>query len=142
MKLFSKIIGMALASAVLVTGCSKEFLEEPKPATAVAATDVFASEAGVRSFLTGMYRNLRIQWGSATDAWGIVSVNLAREAKGIDISLPLAGFYNFDYLHDNREPTYRRTVFTWDYFYSVINASNNLIAGVRASSLSDNAKAQ
>lgn len=43
---------MAMASCVLFLGCKKSFLEEPKPATAVSAVDVFATEAGVRANLS------------------------------------------------------------------------------------------
>ena len=65
-------------------GCS-EFLDEPKPTTAVAPQDVFSSEDGVRAHFNGIYRNLRMQWesvdgksGGKTDTWGIGSLNLAR----------------------------------------------------------------
>lgn len=126
---------VAVASSVLLTGCDKSFLEDPKPATAVSSVDVFASDAGVRANLSGMYRNLRTQYGTSTDAWGIASVNLAREVKGLDVGLPDGNWYNFDYLQDNREPTYRRVTFTWNFFYDFINASNVIIDGVEKSSL-------
>lgn len=132
----------SLATVVLFSGCKKSFLEEPQPATAVSAVDVFATEAGVRANLSGMYRNLRTQYGSSTDVWGIASVNLAREAKGLDVGLPDGNWYNFDYLQDNREPTYRRVSFTWNFFYDFINASNVIIDGVEKGSLSATAKAQ
>jgi hypothetical protein len=135
-------LSVAFAASVLFSGCKKSFLEEPKPATAVSSVDVFATEAGVRANLSGMYRNLRTQYGTSTDAWGIISVNLAREAKGLDVGLPDGNWYNFDYLQDNREPTYRRTVFTWNFFYDFINASNVIIDGVDKGSLSATAKAQ
>jgi len=133
---------VAIASSVLFSGCKKSFLEEPKPATAVSAVDVFATEAGVRANLSGMYRVLRVQYGSSTDVWGIASVNLAREAKGLDVGLPDGNWYNFDYLQDNREPSYRRVSFTWNFFYDFINASNVVIDGVEKSSLSATAKSQ
>jgi hypothetical protein len=39
-------------------------------------------------------------------------------------------------IKDNREPTYRRTRFTWNYCFYMINQANTLINGVEASSLS------
>jgi starch-binding outer membrane protein, SusD/RagB family len=132
----SKIfLSLVVASAVL-SGCSKDFLEEPKPGTSVASTDVFASDEGVRAYFNGIYRRMRTQYGTSTDAWGIASVNLAREVKGLDVVLPNSNWYTFDYQHDNREPTYRRVTFTWGFFYDFINQANNLIAGVTASNLS------
>jgi hypothetical protein len=141
-KIFKGTIYLTFASAVLFSGCKKSFLEEPKPATAVSAVDVFATEAGVRANLSGMYRNLRTQYGSSTDAWGITSVNLAREVRGLDVGLPDGNWYNFDYLHDNREPTYRRTSFTWNFFYDFINASNVIIDGVGKGTLPDATKSK
>lgn len=136
----SKLFLSLLVAGTFLTGCSKEFLDEPKPGTSVAPTDVFASNEGVRAYFNGIYRRLRTQYGTATDAWGIASVNLSREVKGLDVVLPNSNWYTFDYEHDNREPTYRRTVFTWGFFYDLINQANNVIAGVEGSSLAESSK--
>jgi starch-binding outer membrane protein, SusD/RagB family len=134
------IIAAIVISSVGVTGCSKSFLDEPKPTSSIPASDIYASDFGVRSFLNGIYRNLRTQWGTSTDAWGITAVNLAREVKGLDVVLPDQNWYSFDYQHDNREPTYRRVSFTWNFFFQTVNEANNLIEGVTNSSLSDASK--
>src|SRR5215218_3748881 len=125
----SKVLGVAVFSVILLNSCKKSFLEEPKPGSAVSSTDVFASEDGVRSYFNGIYRRLRVQYGTSTDAWGIASVNLAREAKGVDIVLPdgASAWYGFDYTHENREPNFRRTRFTWGFFYDFVNQANNVI---------------
>jgi starch-binding outer membrane protein, SusD/RagB family len=127
-----KVIFFSLFTTLVMSSCKKSFLEEPKPGSSLAATDVFASEEGVRSYFNGIYRLLRVQYGSQTDVWGIASVNLAREAKGLDITLPdgAGAWYGFDYTHDNREPNYRRTQFTWEMFYDLVNQANNIIYGV------------
>ena len=124
--------------------CKKDFITDPKPTDAVSDADVFKSVSGVRSYFTGIYRNLRRQWanldataGGATDTWGYNSINLARINKGTDIINP-GGWYQFDYRHENREPTYRRTIFTWGFFYEHINQANTLIEGVtKSTSLSE-----
>jgi hypothetical protein len=128
------VLGIALAGSLVFTSCKKEFLDEPKPTSSIPASDIYASEVGVRSFLTGIYRNLRTQWGTSTDAWGITSVNLSREVKGLDV-IAASNWYNFDYQHDNREPSYRRVSFTWNFFYETVNQANNLIDGVTKSAL-------
>jgi len=133
------VVTLIIAITAVFTSCKKDFLDEPKPSSSVSSTDVYASDAGVRSFFSGLYRVMRVQYGSSTDAWGIASVNLSREARGLDLALN-GNWYNFDYLHDNREPTYRRTSFTWTYFYDFINQANNLIDGVEKSSLSEASK--
>jgi starch-binding outer membrane protein, SusD/RagB family len=133
------ILSIAVAGALVFSSCKKEFLDEPKPTSSIPASDIYASEVGVRSFLSGVYRNLRTQWGTSTDAWGITSVNLAREVKGLDV-IASSNWYAFDYQHDNREPSYRRTSFTWNFFYETVNQANNLIDGVTKSSLSQASK--
>jgi hypothetical protein len=140
---YSYIFFLFLAGFILAgTGCKKEFLNEPRPTESVTSTDVFSTPAGVRAYFNGIYRNMRRQWanldasaGGATDAWGYNSINLARENKGLDIVNP-GGWYQFDYRQENREPTYRRTRFTWAFFYEHINQLNVLIEGVEASSFS------
>lgn len=127
-----------LLAAISVAGisCKKDFITDPKPSDAVAKEEVFKSVNGVRSYFAGIYRNLRRQWsnldataGGTTDTWGYNSIHLTRINKGTDIINP-GGWYQFDYRHENREPAYRRTVFTWGFFYEHINQANVLIEGV------------
>jgi hypothetical protein len=50
-------------------------------------------------------------------------------------------WYLFDYENDNREPTYTRTIFSWEFPYYLINQLNQLIIGVKNSTnLSDSEK--
>lgn len=138
-----KLFIAAVFGGILLSGCKKSFLTEPAPGASVSPSQVFASEDGVRGYFNGIYRKMRVQYvgqvltGSGTaDAWGIASVNLAREVRGLDIVLPdgAGAWYGYDYTHDNREPNFRRTRFTWAFFYDFINQANNVIAGVNTSS--------
>lgn len=144
-KLYINKITLILGLVALSMGCS-EFLDEPKPTTAVAPQDVFSSEDGVRAHFNGIYRNLRTQWesvdgasGGRTDTWGIVSVNMARIVKGIDLMLP-SGHYQWDYRHGNRNSTYRRVNFVWDFLYETANQANIIIKGVAESEFSESSK--
>ena len=130
-------------AALLLFGCNKSFLEEPQPAGSVSEEAVYSTETGVRSFFNGIYRNLRTQWSSPSDVYGIVSVNLAREVKGFDVSMPNGDTYVNDYVYNFRLATFRRSSFTWNFFYSFINSANTLIGGVKKSAtLSATAKTQ
>ncbi|RZK11804.1 MAG: hypothetical protein EOO43_19070, partial [Flavobacterium sp.] len=84
---------VTVSLSTFLTGCSKDFLEEPAPTTFIPGSVVYGSDAGVRAFFSGIYRNLRTQWGTSTDAWGIASVNIAREVKGVDVVLPASNWY-------------------------------------------------
>ena len=129
---------------MLSTACN-DFLDEPKPTTAVSPGDVFSSEDGVRAHFNGIYRNLRTQWesvdgktGVSTDAWGIASINLTRMVKGIDMMIP-SGWYQWDYRHVNRSPAYRRTRFIWDFLYETINQTNIVVQRIADSDFSETA---
>ncbi len=122
------------------------FLDEPKPTTSVSPQDVFSSVDGVRAHFNGIYYNLRRQWesvdgksGGRTDAWGIVSLNLARIVKGIDMMLP-SGWYQWDYRQDNRNATFSRTRFVWDFLYETINQANIIVQGVEESEIPESSK--
>jgi hypothetical protein len=131
---------MLLLAVLMAGGCKKDFLDEPRPTQSVSDGDVFKTEDGVRSYLNGIYSNMRAQWaaigtvstGANTDAWGYNSINLARVNKGIDIINP-GGWYQFDYRQENREPAYRRVRFTWQFLYEIINQTNVVVAGVEGS---------
>ena len=67
-----------------------------------------------------------------TDSGGLYSIFFARVVKGNDLILG-NGWYLFDYENDNREPTYRRTTFTWEFPFTLINQINIFIDGVNSS---------
>lgn len=140
MKKIRKIGILLFASALTFSGCSDNFLDEPAPTEAVAESVVFGSRAGVEAFISGIQRRARAQF-TATDAGGVNSMYFARTIKGNDF-IHATSWWSFDYANDNREPTYRRTVFTWEFPYYVINQANTLINGVEGSSLSELDKAE
>lgn len=130
---------LLVISSILGVSCKKDFITDPKPSDAVSDADVFKSVSGVRAYFSGIYSNMRQQWanldktaGGSTDSWGYNSINITRVNKGIDIINP-GGWYQYDYRHENREPAYRRTIFTWGFFYELINQLNVLIDGVNKS---------
>lgn len=142
---FSKIL-IAFMALVMLAGCSQEFLDAPKPTDGVSAEVVFTSREGVEAFISGIMRRFRGQFPnsagvSTTDAAGVNSIFFARSVKGNDL-INTTSRYAFDYSNDNREPTYRRTVFTWNYCFYMINQANALINGVEASELAPSDKTE
>ncbi|TKK70970.1 RagB/SusD family nutrient uptake outer membrane protein [Ilyomonas limi] len=131
---------LLLSFTVFLNACKKDFINDVAPTNSATADQVYASPDAVRVYFNGIYRSMRSQWqsidasaGGSTDTWGYNSINLARDAKGMDIVMPYNSWYYFDYQNDNREPTYRRTRFTWYFFYELINQVNTLINGVQNS---------
>lgn len=132
-KIMSKFLIIAL-SMIMLVGCSKEFLDEPKPTDGVTSAVVFTSRGGVEAFISGIMRRFRSQYTNV-DSAGLNSIFYARTVKGNDI-IAANTWYNFDYANDNREPTYRRVAFTWNYCFDMVNQANALINGVEKSNLS------
>jgi hypothetical protein len=135
-----KLFGLLLVlSNVFTVGCEQDYLDQPAPTESVNSSVIFESKAGVEAFMSGILRVSRNQF-ERTDAGGLYSMYFAREVKGNDL---IMGFqwYLFDYENDNREPTYTRTTFSWEFPYSMINQLNLYIDGVKnSSSLSENEK--
>src|SRR3954466_6702506 len=111
--------------------CKKSFINDIQPTNSATPAQVFASSDAVRVYFNGIYRTMRSQWqstdataGNSTDAWGYNSIFMTRNVKGKDIVMPYNSWYYFDYQNDNREPTYRRTRFTWYFNYELINQLN------------------
>ncbi len=134
---FSKIL-VAFMALVMLAGCSQEYLDEPKPTDGVSSAVVFTSRKGVEAFISGIMRRFRGQY-TATDTAGLNSIFFARSVKGNDLSHSTTWFA-FDYGQENREPTYRRVSFTWNYCFYMVNQANTLINGVESSSLSTSDK--
>lgn len=128
--LISKIFIAGLALFLMI-GCSKDFLDEPQPTAGVSEDVVFSSREGVEAFISGIMRRFRGQYTS-TDTAGLNSIFFARSLKGNDL-IQADNWFGSDYANTNREPTYRRTIFTWNYCYYIINQANALIAGVETS---------
>lgn len=121
--------------AITVSGCSENFLDDPKPTETVGEDVIFSSRDGVEAFLSGIARRSRRQFTSV-DAAGVNSIYFARTIKGNDL-IHARSWWSFDYANDNREPTYRRTTFSWEFPYYMINQINAAINGVEASGLSE-----
>ena len=126
-----------LHATILVIGvlifskCEKGYLDEPKPTESVNASVIFESAEGAEAFMSGILRSSRSQF-TRTDSGGLYSMYFARVVKGNDL---IMGFqwYLFDYENDNREPTYTRTVFSWEFPYYMINQLNQFISGINNS---------
>ncbi|MCB0399404.1 MAG: RagB/SusD family nutrient uptake outer membrane protein [Winogradskyella sp.] len=123
------LVVMVLASTML--SCEKDFVEEPSDTTGVTDELIFSSRENAQTFVNGILSNYKGQYGNV-DAGGLYAMYFARAVKGNDIIQDF-NWYTFDYGHENREPNFRRTNFTWDFNYENINFANTLIFGVNNS---------
>jgi hypothetical protein len=137
-KIFIKISTVIFIFAFL-TACEDDFVNEPAPTDQVGENVIFGSRTGADAYISGIMRRFRTQF-DATDSAGLNSIYYARTVKGNDL-IQRNTWFTYDYENDNREPTYRRVRFTWNYSYHMIGQTNILITGVENSpALSDQDK--
>jgi hypothetical protein len=137
MKNIVRNVTLAVVVVIGLGSCSKEFLDEVKPTTGVFESTSFDSRSSADGVVSGIMRRFRGQFENAagvasTDAGGLNSMYFARSVKGND-AISTNNWFGFDYENDNREPVNRRTIFTWNYPYFMINQVNSLIKGVNGS---------
>ena len=130
------ILSLAALSFLTTTGCMDDYLNEPSASGqgALSSVDAYSSIDGAKATMAALLRLQRTQWSeyATTDAGGLYAMLFARTVKGSDIQLS-GSWYNFDYDNDNREPTYRRTAFTWRYCYMMIAKLNQYLEGIENS---------
>ncbi len=121
----------ALAFTTVFQSCRQDYLDDPQPTTSVSPEVVFGSKEGATAFVAGILRRTRAQF-SSTDTGNLGSMYFARTNKGNDV-VNSGSWFQSDYENDNREPNYRRTIFTWNFLYYLINQTNALIDGLENS---------
>lgn len=136
---------IAFITISTMLSCSKDFLEEPKNTAGLPESVVFSERNIVQSFESGIYDRYKSQWdndlgdgvnNSNTDTGGLYAMYFARTIKGNDL-IQAPSWFLFDYAHENREPNFRRTAFTWEFNYEIINYANIIIRGVESSASLD-----
>ena len=70
----------------------------------------------------------------AHDDFGLMSVLFAEDMMGQDIAATPLSWFRYDYEHDDRDKTYRRTRINWQLMYSVVSAANTVIGMTSAES--------
>ena len=125
-KIFYLITACVVFSTTL--SCGNDFLDEPKPTDQVTDATVYGSVEGATAYMAGIIRRTRGQYTS-TDSGNLGSMFFARTVKGNDI-IQANNWFGSDYDNNNREPTYRRTIFSWQFPYDMIGKLNVFIKGV------------
>lgn len=130
------ILLFAAATTLTSTGCMDDFLDNPSlsDSGSLSEKDAYNSVEGMKATMAGLLKFQRYQWAEfqQTDSGGLYSLEFARAVKGNDVII-LNSWYAFDYQNENREPTYRRTQFTWRFPYAMIAKINQYIIGVENS---------
>ncbi|GAB1858140.1 RagB/SusD family nutrient uptake outer membrane protein [Flavobacteriaceae bacterium MHTCC 0001] len=137
---FKKSVVVLIAMGTIFS-CSKDFLDEPENTDGLPQSVVFSDREIVQSFESGIYDRYKSQWDndlgdgvndSDVDTGGLYAMYFARTIKGNDL-IQAPSWFLFDYSHENREPGFRRTNFTWEFNYEIINYANTMLKNVQDS---------
>ncbi|WP_321280378.1 RagB/SusD family nutrient uptake outer membrane protein [Marinifilum fragile] len=126
----NRILLMLLAGSMFVSACSDSFLEDPEPTTSVSPEQVFQSIGGARAALNGIYSFMRTgNVDGNTDDYGLLTVRIMADLKGLDAALVAPSWYYWDYrfMETMRTVNSTRTREIWSRYYKMINDANTII---------------
>ncbi|MFA5045525.1 MAG: RagB/SusD family nutrient uptake outer membrane protein [Paludibacter sp.] len=125
----NKFLAIAFGLVLFGTSCSDNFLEVKTTANLTskdAAATMEADPAKLEGFVNAIY-SLMIQYdlvSTSHDSFGYMSILHSTDMMSEDIVQVKATHFTYDYLHDNRNETYRRTNVDWTYLYSMVSNAN------------------
>ncbi len=135
MKLTKKIYVFFLSAFLLMfAGCEQDFLET-SPSDQLVTSNVFTSYDGALSALNGTYRlfyAFAIEGYDDHSEFGQKSVDLVMDLMGEDMAIHSQGYgwFTAEYGYNAHSATKGLTEYMWDYYYNLINNSNNILANI------------
>lgn len=126
------IIGL---SVIALSSCTKEYLNEPKPADgSVSDVLVFNSKVGIDNAFTGVYYLMRNYQGSQQNMYGWKTVEFNFDMRGNDLIGDSGNWWLYENnWSDNgygRIATSGRNAQIWNLCYKVINNANAIITNI------------
>ena len=120
-------------TVLLLSSCKKDYLET-NPSDQAPTQLVFSTTDGAYVALNGLYRNQYV--ATDVDVFGQKSTDLVSDLMGNDMVVNSAGYnwFNGEYRYTAQLTTVTgdRSDATWAYYYSLINAANNILANIDA----------
>lgn len=131
-----KLAFFLTCGTLFLVSCKKDFLDT-KPNSSTILDPQIRELANAPGGLTkiadpsikGMYAFMHqyATYSSNHDDFGQKAVDLGLDLMTEDMVQSVHHWFGFDYLIDNREATYRRTHFLWNFYYSLIYSANDII---------------
>lgn len=141
-----KLLAFVLGLVLLSTSCGDDFLDTEttsKLTAKDAAATMEADPAKLEGFVNAIF-SMMVQYDLVAtnhDAFGFMSILHSTDMMSEDIVQVKATHFTFDYLHDNRGYTYRRTKVNWTYLYSIISSANIVLNMTDPATTSETIKA-
>jgi len=131
-----KKIYVFFLSAILLmfAGCQEDFLDT-RPSDQLTTSTVFETYDGALAALNGTYRlfyAFAIEGYDDHSEFGQKSVDLVMDLMGEDMAIHSQGYgwFTAEYGYNQHSATKGLTEYMWDFYYNLINNSNNILANI------------
>ena len=124
------------------TSCNDDFLETKTTRYLTAEDAIKTMETDpskLNGFVEAIY-NMMVQYDLVAtnhDAFGFMSILHSTDMMSEDIVSAKLSHFRYDYAHDNRDWTYRRTRVNWTYLYTIVSSANNVLGMTSPESTSE-----
>ena len=127
---------------LFVTGCKKDFLNTQPSADRITSAQVSRLAASSPAALLkledasikGIYAFMR-QYATNSqnhDDFGQKAVDFGLDLMTEDLIMATDSWFIYDYIHDNRNATYRRPTLIWNFYYKIIYNANLILDQIDA----------
>lgn len=138
-----KIFGILFCSTIILTGCSKDYLDTDLKST-INQGQIDSSPTALQGLVNGVYTSLHTQGLSdpnTHEAWGHKAVLSAMDMMSNDMLNNRAGWFSNFYNYTARIQTSVRTTIIWNTYYQQIKAVNYVIASIEKTGVKNDNKA-
>ncbi|MFP3832271.1 RagB/SusD family nutrient uptake outer membrane protein [Chryseobacterium sp. SIMBA_028] len=133
-----KIFGILFCSTIILTGCSKDYLDTDLKST-INQDQIDSSPTALQGLVNGVYTSLHtygLAESSTHEAWGHKAVLSAMDMMSNDMLNNRGSWFNNFYNYTARIQTSIRTDMIWNTYYQQIKAVNYVIASIEKTGVS------
>ncbi|AZA78962.1 RagB/SusD family nutrient uptake outer membrane protein [Chryseobacterium sp. G0186] len=138
-----KIFGILFCSTIILTGCSKDYLDTDLKST-INQEQIDSSPAALQGLVNGVYTSLHtygLSESATHEAWGHKAVLSAMDMMSNDMLNNRASWFSAFYNYTARIQTSVRTTMVWNTYYQQIRAVNTVIASIEKTGVTPQNKA-
>lgn len=138
-----KIFGILFCSTIILTGCSKDYLDTDLKST-INQDQIDSSPTALQGLVNGVYTSLHtygLSESATHEAWGHKAVLSGMDMMSNDMLNNRASWFSTFYNYTARIQTSVRTNMIWNTYYQQIKAVNYVIASIEKTGVNPQNKA-
>ena len=120
-----RYIPVILAAGFLFS-CSKEYLDTEYTRYLGEAEVAEVANKNPDAFLNGAWTYM-VAYGGRHDSFGQMTIAMYANSLSEDMTMPLNGWFGYDYQFDYRDAVYVRTSIIWTLYYALIEKADSML---------------